>query len=327
MALQLQTLLTKAILLPHPVDVDTPISLELSKDESISENNDNPFAPTTCISVPALHRATHINEQTPEQLGQAAITSDICEKSANPDYNLSVKFNYDCIQKLVNDLLLTQSTQCNILQHSAPASKAKKGSTSKVENEIFGTITLDWCNWLLSAIKNKASEKLLTTMTLPIVDVQNSALKKGEISVEIMMFTPNASSADDQAPDADPNSTAPWQKCDDFLELLPPKYSLLTIASSSISAIPTAWFSAMSDGNKQSIAISFEVLCSDEYSETVDIAIPLQRASEDGDQTDAAGQVLADKQWVFLVDEAGLKYLLQRVESKQAFEIQFQHIS
>jgi len=83
----------------------------------------------------------------------------------------------------------------------------------------------------------------------------------------------------------------------------------------------------MSDGNKQSIAISFEVLCSDEYSETVDIKIPLQRASEDGDQTDAAGQVLVDKQWVFLVDEAGLKYLLQRVESKQAFEIQFQHIS
>ena len=311
----LEILCKKAILCQESIALDEAItSPEIKKEEKA----ENIFAPSTVISLPIFPRSIAVNAK-PREESVDIVQSEIYDSTANPEYNFSTKFDYIHIHSLINDLLLTENTNCRICLKSAEYQKKGKDK-AKGEDKLFGTVNLKWKEWIFSAINSKDPAKW--TFSSPIIDPENNALKRGELDFEINFYTKakpkevtdkeNPNQADDA------KESECWQKCENFINLIPAKYSYLVINGKNIKSIPTDWYSKSEDDAQNSISICFEVHCSKGYAEKIQMDLPLLVDEErENEQT-----LSLDKEWMFFVDEYGLNYYLNRAQNKESFDIQ-----
>ena len=277
-------------------------------DEPDAADQEDSFLPSTSISLPILSRSSFVNGHPTDDVDSDTIKSEISATSANPDYNFSTKFQYNHIQQLCNDLLITNTSKCTVLlQSKEPPKKGKKDGNA--EDSIFGVVTMDWKRWILSLIQDDGD---CSTFTLPIVDPADDTMKKGEIEMEINFFS--QSQVMNEVED-DKKDDIQWEQCTDFKVNLPSKHSLLTIHSHSVQSIPDEWHCGPEDTPQHSLAVSFEVVCGEDYAERIEIDRALQ--SDD----DGKGGLL-DEEWTFLVDDHALNHYLQTARNRHSFDIQ-----
>lgn len=253
----------------------------------VSSDDDKQSLLSTFISLPILSRSTHINEITKEEFNQDLIESQLCEDSNNPQYNFSIKFTYNHISELVNDLLLTKSTNGNIFL--------------KNDDEIFGVFSMNWKQWILTALNDKTL--INWQFTLPIIDPTDDKLNKGEIDLEINFYSNN-------------NETATIEKCD-LMEVIPMKYSFLMMDILNISSIPSDWFNK---NNDSFISIAFQVKCNKDYSEKIEIEFPLQTFENE------QKVISIDSKWCFFLEENALDHYLNMAQKGESFQIKIKHI-
>ena len=308
--------LDDAIPIPETVPTDTLVTNAPENDGNIDSNpnEEDQFLPTTSISLPTLPRATSINGQSSDEMDINTIKSEVCESSADPNYNFSIKFQYGHIHQLCNDLLLTDTSQCNVMVQSKDLSKkSKKDKKESNENEnMFGVVLMDWKQWILSLLEDRSdgdhdsksgdsNVSNVFNVVLPIIDPENDTLKKGEINLEMNFFS--------QKEDA-------MEPVVDIKKCLPSTFSLLTIHGHSLRSIPTEWQCKPEDPSQHSMAVTFEVNCGEQYAERIQIDRVLVE-----DESSQSTKGLLDEKLMFFVDDHALNHYLDCARKRDCFEI------